>query len=419
MNTGDRIAAIEAQVVKGIHYKTGDFISVHIQDGDIKDIVREVSTVDGELNHGQVRGRQNPALKIESRPGSRTVWPIIAPGLVDLQINGYRGMDYNTLPIEEEMAEKITDAIYAEGVTSYFPTVITNSDEAIEAAVKSIVRGSGRRPLIRDAIAGIHLEGPFLSPKDGARGAHDKRYVKAPDWDWFQRWQEAAEGSIKLLTLSPEWPGACHFIEKCADSGVTVSIGHTAAEPEQIREAVKAGARMSTHFGNGAELMLPRHPNYLWEQLAEDDLWTCLIADGFHLPLSVLKVAMKVKGEKALLVSDAVYLSGLQPGSYRTHIGGNVILTPEGKLHLAENPKLLAGSAQMLPWGIAHLINSGLAELPQAWDMASTKPAALMSLPSANGLKKGAPADLVLFNIKEKDLEIVATYKSGKRVYRR
>ncbi|MNQ77726.1 N-acetylglucosamine-6-phosphate deacetylase [compost metagenome] len=198
---------------------------------------------------------------------------------------------------------------------------------------------------------------------------------------------------------------------------MTVSIGHTAADSAQIQEAVAAGARMSTHLGNGAHLMLPRHPNYLWEQLAQEELWSCVIADGFHLPDQVLKVVLKVKGERALLVSDAVSISGLAPGVYKTHIGGDVVLTPEGRLHLAADPRLLAGSAQMLLWSVAHLHRRGIADFPAAWEMASTRPASLMGLSVAQGLTAGAPADLVLFDKVGSDIQLRQTYKSGKLVF--
>src|SRR5436190_12476173 len=175
-------------------------------------------------------------------------------------------------------------------------------------------------------------------------------------------------------------------------AGVTVSIGHTAATPEQIRAAVSAGASMSTHLGNGSHLVLPRHPNYVWEQLAQDALAACIIADGFHLPDSVIKVVMRVKGPNAILASDAVYLSGLKPGSYRTHIGGKVVLTRDGKLHLASNPKLLAGSVQMLIRSVEHLIRAGLTDPGEAWEMAAKRPAMAMKLSASRGLDPGGPA---------------------------
>jgi N-acetylglucosamine-6-phosphate deacetylase len=373
--------------MRAIHYATGRPISMHVEGGIIR-AVDALESVDTDL-------------------------PIVAPGLVDLQINGYAGYDINSLPLTDDTLGQMIRAMWREGVTSCFPTVITNAPDAITAAMRTIAVACERDPVTARGVAGVHLEGPFISPDDGARGAHSRAYVRAPDWDLFRRWQETAGGRIRILTMSPEWPGSADFIARCAQSGVTVSIGHTSATSEQIRDAVRAGARMSTHLGNAAHLMLPRHPNYLWEQLAQDELWTCVIADGFHLPDQVLKVVMKVKGERAMLVSDSVSLCGMTPGAYSTPVGGRVILTPEGRLHLAENEKLLAGSAQMLIKGVEHLIRSGLAGLSQAWDMASVGPAGFMGLPTAGGLTVGSPADLVVFRREGNFLRLEQTYKAG------
>ncbi|MCO0598477.1 amidohydrolase family protein [Peribacillus butanolivorans] len=378
--------------IEGIHFQTKKPISIQVQNGIISKIQTNIEKFSEDL-------------------------PIIGPGLVDLQINGYEGLDFNTLPIDDSLVPAVTRALWKEGVTSYCPTVITNNDELIEEAMRAIAKAYSQDSYVRRAIAGIHLEGPFISPKDGPRGAHSKAYVKGPDWSLFQRWQDAAEGKIKIVTLSPEWPGASKFIERCVDNDVIVSIGHTAATSKQIREAVDAGARMSTHLGNGAHLMLPRHPNYIWEQLSQDELWACVIADGFHLPDSMLKVIIRTKGSKVMLVSDAVYLSGMPSGNYNSHIGGEVVLTPKGKLHLADNPKLLAGSAQMLTWGIRHLVKSKLMSLSEAWEMASMRPASFIGFPCEAGLKVGAPADLIAFTSNEDGIDIIETYKNGEIVY--
>ncbi len=382
------------KVVEGIHYKTGKHTTITINKGKIADI--QLTNSD-HMDEGI---------------------PWIGPGLIDLQINGYNGNDFNTLPLSIESIQRVVRGLWSEGVTSFYPTVITNSDQEIEEALRTIAKACSEDQHLNNSIAGIHLEGPFLSPEDGPRGAHQIEYIKSPDWTLLQRWQEAAGGRIKILTLSPEWPKSEVFIQKCTDSGVTVSIGHTSASIEQIDKAVEAGARMSTHLGNGAHLMMRRHPNYIWEQLAQDDLWTCMIADGFHLPRSVLKVMLKTKGEKAMLVSDAVFLSGLEPGEYTTHIGGEVVLTKEGKLHLKENSDLLAGSAQMLTWGIEHIVRSDVCSFPDAWEMASTRPATFMELPTKDGLKIGEQADLVLFE-KDNGLQIRQTIKHGNVVYER
>lgn len=380
-------------MVKGIHYRSGEPVAIQIRDGLIARIERMEETIE------------------------KNELPLVGPGLVDLQINGYNGWDFNSTPIKEEAVRKVTRMLWKEGVTAYFPTVITNSDDNLKQAFQTIASACEADPVSNAGVAGIHLEGPFISPEDGPRGAHDKQYVKAPDWELFQSWQEAAGGRIKIVTISPEWPGTTAFIEQCAKHGVTVSIGHTSASPEQIAEAVQAGARMSTHLGNGAHLMLPRHPNYIWEQLAQDGLTACMIADGFHLPDSVLRVIARTKGDRALLVSDAVFYSGMEPGEYDTHIGGRVVLTPEGRLHLADNPKLLAGSVQLLPWGIHHLVVKGLATLIEAWEMASIRPSSLMGLSTQEGLTPGAPADLVWFERKGQELSVLQTMKRGKRVY--
>src|SRR5258706_6749774 len=306
--------------MRAIHYATGQAISIRIEGG----IIRSID------------------------PHEAGDFPIVAPGLVDLQINGYAGHDINALPLADDTLGGMIRALWREGVTSCYPTIITNTPDAIAAAMGTIARSCERDQVTSRGVAGIHLEGPFISPDDGARGAHNRDHVRPPDWELFRIWQDASGDRIRIITMSPEWSGSADFIARCVQSGVTVSIGHTSAMPRQIAAAVHSGARMSTHLGNGAHLMLPRHPNYLWEQLAEDDLWSCLIADGFHVPDQFLKVAMKVKGKRAMLVSDAVSLSGMLPGLYTTSVGGRVVLTPRGRLHLAENDQLLAGSAQTL-----------------------------------------------------------------------
>jgi N-acetylglucosamine-6-phosphate deacetylase len=379
--------------VEGLHFQSGARTVLKIRDGRIEQVLSgSTSPTSGDL-------------------------PWVGPGLVDLQVNGYGGMDFNSTPLDGEVVRRVTRALWREGVTTYYPTIITNYDEAIEGAVRTIARARSRDGLVESSVAGIHLEGPFISPEDGPRGAHNKAHVRAPDWRQFARWQDAAEGNIKLVTLSPEWPGSTDFITKCVEEGVVVCIGHTAATPEQIREAVVAGARMSTHLGNGAHPTLPRHPNYIWEQLAQDALWASVIADGVHLPMSVLKVVLRVKGNRTVLVSDAVSFSGMEPGEYDAHVGGRVVLTPQGKLHMADNPQLLAGSVQMLRQGVEHLTKSHLSSLSDAWEMASVHPASFMNLPQADGLTAGAPADLVVFSRPRDVIRVLQTYKRGRRVH--
>ncbi|MRN54784.1 N-acetylglucosamine-6-phosphate deacetylase [Paenibacillus monticola] len=373
-------------VVNGRHIQTGQPIQI-------------------SLNNSLIAG-------IESLSDTEDL-PWIGPGLVDLQVNGYAGFDFNTLSLSSDDICNVALKIAALGVTSFYPTIITNSDHTLEKLLGAIAQACAEHPWLQRILRGIHLEGPFISPEDGVRGAHDIQYVKAPDWEQFQRWQQAAQGMIRVVTLSPEWNSAPAFIAECIRHHIVVSIGHTSATPEQINSAVVAGARMCTHLGNGAHLLLPRHPNYIWEQLAQDELYPCVIADGFHLPDQVLKVFHKVKPDKLMIASDAVSLSGLAPGTYKSFIGGNVVLTTEGRLHMADNPDLLAGSAQMLPYGVEHLVRNNLCGLAEAWAMASTRPASFMKLPEAHGLQVGAPGDLVVFDWHQEQLVIHQVYKDG------
>jgi N-acetylglucosamine-6-phosphate deacetylase len=409
------------QRIEGIHYRTGEVVAIDVCDGRICDIrpVGEPGRGTSYKAPGEIpsRGTGSPG----TTGGDAILDTLyVAPGLVDLQVNGYGGYDFNTLPVTSHTVHEVTRRLWQEGVTSYLPTIVTNSDTAISEVLRVMDETLSNHPLLADCIPGIHLEGPFISPQDGPRGAHDIRYVRKPDFAQFERWQQAAGGRIRIVTLSPEWDGSDTFIERCVASGVHVSIGHTSATTEQIERAVAAGASLSTHLGNGAHPVLPRHPNYIWDQLAHDGLWACVIADGFHLPPSVLKVILRAKQGRVMVVSDSVYLAGQSPGFYETHIGGRVVLTPEGKLHLADHPELLAGSVLSLRHGVANLVRFGLCSLADAWDLASVHPARYLKLDVSGGLRIGAPADLVLFrHTGDGGIQIERTFKRGRLVYER
>ena len=382
---------------------------------------RGVATVSGRLlGTGQpalLRLAEGRIVALAPVDGSGDELPWLAPGLCDLQVNGYAGFDFNQPSLAHETVAGAVRALWREGVTSILPTIITSAAGAIEEGVRAIAAAYARDPLLAASLAGIHLEGPFISPADGPRGAHPAAHVRAPDWALFARWQAAADGLIRLVTLSPEWPEAPDFIARCVASGVRVAIGHTAATPEQIGSAAAAGASLSTHFGNGAHPTLPRHPNYLWAQLADDALWASMIADGAHLPLDVLKVVLRVKGDRAFLVGDTVALAGLPAGRYRTPVGDDVILTIEGRLHLAADPRLMAGSVCPLRGAVERLVRGGLADLATAWALASTGPARFLGLPQGGGIVPGAPADLVLFDHEGGEIAVRETIVRGRRVY--
>jgi N-acetylglucosamine-6-phosphate deacetylase len=342
---------------------------------------------------------------------------ILGPGFTDIQVNGYGGIDYNEIQSDPMNLAEISRLLYKEGVTTHFPTIITNDPEQISRLILQLVSLRKSDEFSRMSIEGLHIEGPFISPIDGPRGAHPKEFVRAPDWSLVQKWQNESKGLIKMITLSPEWENAVPFIERCMEHGILVSIGHTNASHQQILDAVNAGASLSTHLGNGAHPILARHPNYLWSQLSQDELGASIIADGFHLPVEVIQVFLKVKKENLLLVSDSVSLSGMPAGDYTLHIGGEVTMTPEGKLHLKSNPSILAGSASNIRSGVSFLIRNKLASLTEAWEMASVRPEKLVN-PGHILFEEGSIADLILCKKGENgELEVLKTIKHGKEVF--
>jgi N-acetylglucosamine-6-phosphate deacetylase len=341
-------------------------------------------------------------------------FPFVGPGLIDLQINGINGIDFNDPALTEQDVVKATHYLLSKGVTTYLPTVITNSDENILELVHTIYLACLSDPFVNDCIWGIHLEGPFLSPVAGAKGAHDEKYIKRPDWELFQRFQEAAGGKIKLVTIAPEWEGSYQFIEKCREHKILVSIGHSIANSEQIGLAVKAGASLSTHLGNGVPLLLPRHPNIIWDQLAAEELYACIITDGIHIPDSFIKVVMKNKGKATIVVSDATCFAGMPPGEYESHIGGTVILDKEKRVSLKSSPGLLAGAAKSLLENVESLINHNLSTLREAWQMASANVAKMLVKNDDTFYNKN---DLVIFQLNGKEIQVEKVIKNGKIVF--
>ena len=272
----------------------------------------------------------------------------LAPGFIDLQVNGFAGVDYNEPESTTQLIGQSLCTMFSTGVTRCFPTIITGSEERITGAAANLNRG--RAELLRNglseghAIAGLHIEGPHLSPDDGPRGAHPLEHIRPPDTEEFERWQAAADGLIKLVTISPEWEGTPAYIRHLVRSGVVASIGHTKATADQIAAAVDAGATMSTHLGNASHPTLPKTQNYIWTQLATDRLTASFIVDGIHLPGDFVRSAMRAKGfERSVLVTDAVMPAMCAPGLYRL---GQVEteLKPDGRVVLRGGDRL-AGSA--------------------------------------------------------------------------
>ena len=303
----------------------------------------------------------------------------LTPGFFDLQVNGFAGVDYNNPATTSADVLRSLDQMRQTGVTRCLPTIITSSFENFASCAATILACSDA------TIAGIHMEGPYISPEDGPRGAHPRAHVRAASIDDFARRQEGALGRIVLVTLAPEVDGAIILIEHLVARGVRVAIGHTAATSRQISDAVAAGATLSTHLGNGCASMLPRHPNLIWDQLAADELFASLIVDGHHLPPTTVRAMVRAKGlAKTILVTDAIEAAGCAPGKYR--LGAlEVELDATGRV-AAPGASNLAGSALTMDRAIANAVRfTGLA-LDQVLPMASTLPASYLGLQTAGSL---------------------------------
>lgn len=346
--------------------------------------------------------------------------PLICHGFLDMQVNGYEGSDYSLDGLNREHIERIIASMAASGTTQHVATIVTSSQERLVRNLRTIARERRASRKIDSAIVGCHIEGPYISSEDGPRGAHDPRYVRDPSFDEFLEWQDAAEGLVKIVTVAPERKGALEFIEKVSAAGVIVAIGHTAASPERIREAVAAGCKLSTHLGNGSHATLPRLQNYIWEQLASDELAAGIISDGFHLPASVVKAIARAKGlERLILVSDAAPPGGYAPGKYKW---GNldVEVYDDGHLGLPDT-KFLAGAAHLLDWDLPAFMRFTGAGLEAAIRLCTINPSRLLAPIASSGLlSAGSPANIVLFR-RDKDsprLSILQTVLRGEEIWR-
>jgi N-acetylglucosamine-6-phosphate deacetylase len=341
----------------------------------------------------------------------------VTPGWIDLQVNGFAGVDYNAPSASHEEIARSIRAMLQTGVTRFYPTVITGSPEDMLGALDNLARAK-EASWEGAAMEAFHVEGPYISPEDGPRGAHPARWVRPPSLDEFHRFQEAARGNIRLVTLSPEWPEAPRFIEALTREGVVASIGHMRATSDQIAAAVSAGATLSTHIGNGAHATLPRHPNYIWDQLAEDRLAASLIVDGIHLAPSFLKVALRAKGlERSILVTDAVMPAGCAPGPYK--LGEvDVELHSDGSVRLAGGTRL-AGSALRMDRALHNVMRTASLNLREAIPLVTRNPARIGRIASRQrGLNPGERADLVRFRVDSGtgEIQVLDAFLAGRRV---
>ena len=331
---------------------------------------------------------------------------LLAPALVDLQVNGGFGIDLQRDDLVMDEVIELNHKLAACGVARWAPTLVTAAVDSMERRAWRIVEALTADPATDASVLGIHFEGPFISPVDGPRGAHPRKHVIEPSISVMKRLVGAADGRVACVTLAPELPGAPALIRALAKQSIVAALGHHAANAAQVAKAAESGATLCTHLGNGLATAIHRHHNPVWPQLANDQLHASFIADLHHLPEEALKSMMWAKSpERCILISDAVCLAGMKPGKYRM-FGTDVEYHKNGKVCLA-GTELLAGSGTLLLEGV---INAWLAAdltMSEAFDCASKNPAQLLGVPAPPWPpRKGRRAEFIGFHLETRQKRI-------------
>ena len=382
------------QTIEGLLYNTGKPVKIEIRNGKIESVqpIKKLSDLENKL--------------------------FVAPGFFDNQVNGFAGVSFSFggSDLTPEGIEKATRELWKKGVTTYLPTLTTNSHELLVKNFE-ILAGSVNDEKLLGSIPGFHLEGPYINPEDGFRGAHPKQFVSLPDWENFMEMYRASGENILQVTVAPEMERVQEFIKRCSELGIVVAVGHHNANTEQLDQAVENGVRIATHLGNGCANMINRHRNPLWSQLANEDLMISIICDGFHLLPEEIKVFYFVKGtDKTIITSDVTSYAALNPGVYKTQTGEIIELTPEGMLRYPEQ-NVLYGSASPITNGVGHIMEVTGCSLKDAVQMASTNPADLYGLNGRGRIEAGKRADLILFSIDDFEINIYQTWVNGENVF--
>jgi len=299
--------------------------------------------------------------------------------LFDIQVNGFAGVDFQDPRLAAEGMEHAVAALARHGTLRFFPTLITDDIESLRLKFENLERLRAASRAVSEATCGYHLEGPWISPEPGFRGAHEERWVRPPSIADFDTLQKAANGNIRLVTLAPEWPGSPDVIKHLVSQGVLVSLGHTNASDSQIDAAIEAGARLCTHLGNGVPQMLHRHDNVIQRLLARNELVAFLIPDGIHLPPPVLKNFFRAKPEgKALFTTDCMSAAGAPPGRY--HLAGTEVEVGPDRIVRKPGEACFAGSSLAPDDGLKNIERWLGLPSPQARDLFSTAVASLFEI---------------------------------------
>ncbi len=277
-------------------------------------------------------------------------------GAFDIQVNGYGGVDFNQDDLSPDDLHRACEALARDGVDGILATIITEDIDKMALRIRQIIRMRESDEVIRRMVAGIHVEGPFISPEAGYRGAHPADAICRADLGKAARLLKAGDGLIRLVTLAPERDASCAVTQFLRDHGVTVAAGHTDASLDQLRRAIDHGLSMMTHLGNGCPIQLPRHDNIIQRALSlREHLWLSFIADGVHVPFVALKNYLDLVGPmgRAVVTTDAMMAAGLGPGTYT--LNRWTVTVGEDLAAWAPDGSHLIGSALSMPRVLTNL----------------------------------------------------------------
>lgn len=271
------------------------------------------------------------------------------PDYIDLQVNGYAGVDFNQDDLSAEDLHRVCVRLREDGVAGILATVITDELPLMEARLRRLAELRSRDPLARETVLGIHVEGPFLSSVPGYPGAHPARSIRPADLDEMKRLLEAAGGLVRLVTLAPERDAGLKVVRFLSEQGIVVAAGHCDPSLDQLEAAIDVGLSAFTHLGNGCPLLLHRHDNIIQRALSlRGRLTICFIADGVHVPFPALGNYLRLAGfERTVAVTDAIAAAGCGPGEYA--VGPQTVLIGEDLVARAEDGSHFVGSTVTMP----------------------------------------------------------------------
>ena len=354
----------------------------------------------------RVRVESGRIAALEPAPDDATL-PWVGPGLVDVQVNGFAGVDFNRPGATPAAWARACAGLYASGVTAFLATLVTHERGAYRSL---LAEWQACRAVDPANCAGFHVEGPFLNPSPDTHGVHDPALMAGADPVWLDEWQAATGRSVRVVTLAPEVEPvkACLFISRATRDGVRVSLGHAMPSALELEYAVDAGATAWTHLGNAVARVMPRFDNPLFHAMSEDRLRCCLIPDGVHVPPYAFRVCARALGARLVRTTDAMSGAGAGPGRYTLRN----VEAEVGADGVARDPvtQRLAGSTVTAFDGVFRAARMSGLSWAAMWDAFSTEPARWLGRES--GLDPGAPADLCVFRV-EPAPQLLRTIQSG------